>query len=401
MAIYDRISAPFPSHEEIYTKPSHLFLTEGKSNAIELPLESIRPSEGYEEVQEENLDNDYSTIEEKRQVTIATVRRSSIQLGDLTVTLFKIYRIFAIICIFLFLIIIIGAIANYEINLSEIEEEINNNKNKSKSNFLLCFDFTGDLYFPFQTDIYALYLYLLFLFVTLICTIYMLIESDIPSLKNYLYRSLLFILLTLAVLGASFIIGAVFKERNFKFMITNLLLSISGFTFTGYIYFKTRKSIYYDIKIFLGEYFLTSLLFSFECYFVLFNICDLVTKNNQSANKGKAQDRENEIMNFLCNIAYFLSGIIVLTIFRDIVFPIILIIIELGLLMTPKGDAKDVITAVVTVLFVFYALVFTIFKSKKELFRIYQEKDNTDLKEPIAEDKIEEEMVNKDDNDII
>ena len=184
-------------------------------------------------------------------------------------------------------------------------------------------------------------------------------------------------------------------------MLKNLLLSVFGFGFIGYLYFKTRKSIYYDIKIFLGEYFLTSLLFSFECYLVLFNICDLVTKNNKSANKGKTDDRQNETMNFVCNIAYFISGLIVLTFFRDIVFPIILIIIELGLLMTPKGDAKDVISTVVTVLFVFYALVFTIFKSKNELFRIYQEKDNTNLKEQIPEDKIEEEMVNKDDNEII
>ena len=151
----------------------------------------------------------------------------------------------------------------------------------------------------------------------------------------------------------------------------------------------------------MGEYFLTSLLFSFECYLLLFNICDLATKNNELTNEGKAHNRQNDIMNFICNIAYFLSGIVVLTFFRDIVFPIILIIIELGLLMTPKGDAKYVITTVGTVLFVFYALVFTIFKSKKELFRIYQEKENTDLKEQRLEDKIEEEIVNKDDNEII
>ena len=263
MAIYERLSAPFPIHQEIYIKPSHLFLTEGKSNAIELPLESIRVSDSYEEVQEENLDNEDNTTEDKRQAPSVNVRRSSITLGDLTVTLFKIYRIFAIMCIFLFLIIIIVAIANYEINLYEIEENISNNKNQS--NFLLCFDFTKDLYFPFQTDTYALYLYLLFLFVTLFCTIYMLIESDIPSLKNYLYRSLLFILLTLAVLGTSFIIGIIFKERNFKFMLTNLLLSLFGFVFRRLLLSCFSRLFYYASVV---DVVCTFFYFGFAVFFV-------------------------------------------------------------------------------------------------------------------------------------
>ena len=351
--------------KEETTPPENIVQEEEKIEIKNEELEFYHPKNlSHSQIIESSLDLE-KPKEKISEIDIKS-RKSTIN-HDYSVKTLNIIRVFAFITILAFLIITFLSIIIYE------------RQEKHTNHILLCFVFEEDVYYPFRTSIYAFYLFILLLFFQTLVAVYYIFRYDLDEIKNYIIKPVWLINATLLTISVEFLVGD-YMSKNLSFNIIHLIFSGTGLLLSGWIYLSTRNNSYNNMILLLSEYALSSSLFSFECYLVLFNLCGYFTKtpNDPSTHK--------ENFNIIFNIIYFSFGLISLTIFKDIIFPVVLIIMELGLLMEPTCKFREILTSILITLFVFYALVYTVFRNKKEIFR-YKKEEKFKLI-PLVDDKL-------------
>lgn len=322
------------------------------SNEAPIFIENIPHKEDYSKESKELV------IEEKIKLDLNRKIQTSNQHKVYSLKTINNIRKFALTTTFIFLAITIFCISIYQI------------KGQNKSFILLCFLFAPDSYYPFHTSLFSLYICIFILFLQLIPIIYYFLKVDLDEIKDYLTQSSLFINATLLTISIEFLIGN-FMSRTLNFTVIQMMLSTIGLIIISLVYFDTRMKVYNNIILLIGEYFLSGSLFSFSCYLLLFNVCDFLTNTPFDPT---LHTKYKEYLNILCNFIYFSLGLISLLLYKDIIFSIIFIIIELGFLMRPKYSFFETLTCIIISSFMFYGLIFTVFKNQKKLFKFRKPK---------------------------
>ena len=146
-----------------------------------------------------------------------------------------------------------------------------------------------------------------------------------------------------------------------------ILLIILVFLSLGYFFVKGKNRKYKNIFNLLSQYFFPSVLFCFELYTLIFLICRILTIDLCESHNRKYKIK----VELIANIIYFFSGVSIMFFYKDIIYPLTLVIIETGLL-TKAGSSEFylVILNIFFLCFLFYSSLFIIITKKSQFFEL-------------------------------
>ena len=275
--------------------------------------------------------------------------------------------LFSIVLYILFIISILIAVGLYNIR------EINHNY------ILLCFEFkpipqnyyTNEFY-VFLTSVYATY-YILFIIICILLLIcYSLIKNKNNFSKNYFEDTSFFFPIYLICFIIKSFMGILFLMKLFQIYF-HLILTIIGFICLIYFYIKGKNRKYYNIFNLICQNFYPSILLCFELYSLIFLICRILT-----IEKCDSYNRKYKVkVELIGNLIYFLTGVSIMIFYKDIIFPLTLVIIETGLL-TKAGSSQFllIILNIFFLSFMFYSSIFVIITNKSNIFKLELQNDN-------------------------
>lgn len=232
---------------------------------------------------------------------------------------------------------------------------------------LLCFEFDPTGYYPFRTDKAAIVLLFLILFGLLLIICNFFILNDIKKIKSFYEAHQFFFHINIACLGGSFIVGLLYL-RDYDTLSIQLALSATGLICMSIVTIRDKKKKYSSIFSLLMESFIPPILMALDLFMIV-NLCiELVSRtpwNIQMKTEFKSQ------MTIGGNIFILFIGIAVLTINKDILFPLSLVILETGMMTNGSNYTFwEMLSCILVVLFIFGSVTSLIFKKKKEVFRI-------------------------------
>jgi hypothetical protein len=269
--------------------------------------------------------------------------------------------LFSIVLYILSIISILIAVGLYNIR------EINHNY------ILLCFEFKPipqnyytKEFFVFLTSVYATYLILLIILVFILIISYALIKNNNNFYLYFFEDSSIFFPIYLLCFMLKSILGMIFLMDLFL-LYFDLILTIVAFLSLGYFFVKGKNRKYKNIFNLLSQYFFPSVLFCFELYTLIFLICRILT-----IDLCESHNRQYKIkVELIANIIYFFSGVSIMFFYKDIIYPLTLVIIETGLL-TKAGSSEFylVILNIFFLCFLFYSSLFIIITKKSQFFEL-------------------------------
>ena len=232
-------------------------------------------------------------------------------------------------------------------------------------------------YFPFSTSEYAFYLISIFILIFSLITIYLLVINDPEFIKSFFKDIDIYFQITLLSLSIRYIIGMAIKfTRTIIFI--NLLFSSISLLCILFVFLNTKTHKYKNIKYLITHSFLPSLFMALETYCFLycfcFYYCECRASNNNNNYKYKTE--------IVCNILFFIIGVMVLTFKKDIIFPLVIVVFETGLLTRGNdGNFFVILCDVFILLFTFGSVILAIFQKKKKIFELeddFLENDSTE-----------------------
>ena len=248
---------------------------------------------------------------------------------------------------------------------------------RDKRPFLFCFNFIkrydeSDIeqkdeeydIILFLTDLNSfciIHVILLLNFIFLLITLFRNREGDV---KNFFKDNSIFFPLTLFVNIPIFVLGifSTFNENYYWKNICFIILSGLGTLFMLKIYIKTKENKYKNKTRLINQGILSGVLFSFEFYSFIYNICYLTTWGiGEKIIK----------LEIIPGVIYFVIGFFFTIFYKDIIFSITMLILEIGLLYIKKKDALSVVLFNISaVFFNFSTIILTIFKYNKKVFNL-------------------------------
>ena len=273
--------------------------------------------------------------------------------------------LFSIVLYILSIISILIAVGLYNIR------EINHNY------ILLCFEFKPipqnyytKEFFVFLTSVYATY-YIFFIIISILLLIcYCLIKNNNNFSAIYFEDTSIFFPIYLICFIIKSFIGIFFLMDLFQIYF-HLILTIIGFICLIYIFIQGKKRRYDNIFNLICQNFYPSILLCFELYSLLFLICRILTIGQCESYNRKYKVK----VELIGNLIYFLSGVSIMIFYKDILFPLTLVIIETGLL-TKAGSSEFllVILNIFFLSFMFYSSIFVIITNKSNIFKLELQK---------------------------
>lgn len=290
----------------------------------------------------------------------------------------NVLKVITIIMIFLY---IISGFTNLFFFIKEREEEP----------FLFCFNFIqryseADMdtknkdsdVILFLTDLNSfciIHIILLFIFIYLLITLFRNKEKDNEDIKDFFKDVSIFLDLTILVNIVIFILGILANhndEKYLKFMICYIVLTGLGTIFMFIIYIKTKSKQYKNATRLINQGLLSGVLTSFELYCFLYNICYLATWRTHT---------DYLYIEIIPGVIYFIIGFCSTIVYKDIIFSITMLIIEIGLLYFKKDEAFSVVIFnIFAVFFNFSSINLTIFNYNKKVFNLEEEIDSKKTK---------------------
>jgi len=221
-------------------------------------------------------------------------------------------------------------------------------------------------YFPFSTSEYAFYLFSIFILSFSIITIFKLFLNEEEFIKSIFKDFDIYFQISLFSLIIRYLIGIISKF-NQTIVYTNLIFSSISLLCILYVFLNTKTHKYKDIYYLVSHSFLPSAFLALETYCFLYCYCYdycLSTASNDN------NDYKYKVEIFF-NIIFFFIGVIILTFKKDIIFPLVIVIFETGLLTRGNGENFFVILFdVFILLFIFGSVILAIFQKKKKIFQL-------------------------------
>ena len=250
----------------------------------------------------------------------------------------------------------------------------NNKQSSFYNNFqLLNFEFIkisnyikSMTYFPFSTSEYAFYLFSIFILSFSIITIFKLFLNEEEFIKSFFKDFDIYFLISLISLIIRYLIGII-STFNQTIIYTNLILSSFSLLCILYVFLNTKTHKYKDIYYLVSHSFLPSSFLALETYCFLYcycyDYCLLTASNDNNNYKYKVE--------IFFNIIFFIIGVMILTFKKDIIFPLVIVIFETGLLTRGNDENFFVILCdVFILLFIFGSVILAIFQKKKKVFQL-------------------------------
>ena len=169
--------------------------------------------------------------------------------------------------------------------------------------------------------------------------------------------------MTLLVNIPIFFLGIIsdYKKNNEWKIIIFIILTGIGTLCMFKIYLQTKYNKFKNITRLINQGILSGVLASFELYCLMYSICSLVTW-------GTGTDID-DAMEIIPGSIYFIFCFFFIFFYKDIIFPITALILEIGLLYLKKeNDVEVCIFNVSVVAFNFSTIILTIFKYNKSVF---------------------------------
>ena len=250
-------------------------------------------------------------------------------------------------------------------------------KEREERPFLFCFNFIkryeeSDIkqkdeeydIILFLTDLNSfciIHVILLLNFIFLLITLFRNRENDV---QNFFKDNSIFFPLTLFVNIPIFVLG-IFSTINNNYYWKNIcfiILSGLGSLFMLKIYIKTKENNYKNKTRLINQGILSGVLFSFELYSFIYNICYLTTWGI---------GEKIITLEIIPGVIYFVIGFFFTIFYKDIIFSITMLILETGLLYIKKSDALSVVLFNISaVFFNFSTIILTIFTYNKKVFNL-------------------------------
>lgn len=246
-------------------------------------------------------------------------------------------------------------------------------ENSSRNYQLLLFNF-NETYSPFQTHAVSAILYLLIIFTFYSVIIYSLVfKYDKDFTKTFFSKknSKLYTLINAFVVGILFI-TCIFTKTIFTSILNLALLSCILLAIVVlYKFVKAKKKL--SLFALLGISISTSVFMAFYTYLFLYDIADLITSIYGDPN---VNDVFKQSIAIFVNVVFWGIATVLLSIYKDIVFSISLLLVEIGYVSNYSNlAANEIITGWSIIAFNIMSVIFIVIKYKKGVFG-YDENDS-------------------------
>lgn len=240
-----------------------------------------------------------------------------------------------------------------------------------KSVYLLyCLELNEDKYIPFRTTSNSLFVIISFMAFLFITSMVMIIKGKFHLIRNYLKDTHPYMSGSLIMIILSFLIADFTQNRTIITILFHFIISLIGLLLTAFIIYNVNRKRFKSKMCIINECFLSSILLSLHIYSLIFNLIGMVDGiGEQKYDKTKF----NYIFNITANLIYFITAILFLTVYKDIVYPSCVVIIETGLISNQTYYFSEILTSIVIVALTFFTVVLTVFKYKYRVFRIINE----------------------------
>ena len=259
---------------------------------------------------------------------------------------------------------------------------------REKYPFLFCFKFIERIpeqmqdkdqkdiiYFLFVLNsFYIFHIILLFLFIS-IC--YLMIRGT-QSEIDYFFKNVSIYFTLALIFNIPILINGMMTKYFYGSHIQSSIylgLSLLSFLCMMKIYFVTKSHEYRNISSLVNINFLSSIMSAYQCYCFLFNI------NYFIMNFYKPQiDKDDEYpgIEITFNSIYFVVGILVVTVYKDIFFCSTMVNMEIGLLYIKRKSNYILATTIVNIAIIslnYASIIIVIFAFNKKVFMLKEKKN--------------------------
>ena len=235
------------------------------------------------------------------------------------------------------------------------------------NNYLLMgFEFFPDYYYPLTTSPISFLMLLSLLEISLILNVNSLIRNESKEINLLVQRTSIFFMLSLICIGITAAVP-LFSLRTYETIRGNIFLGGLGVACISIVLIKIRKYTYNNVIHLINELFTSSIILSILVYILSFNVIELITRTEHNLTLVTVLKQN---MTITGNVFMICFGIVILGIYKDIVLPFCLVIIETGFLMRVNLFCfSETLTSIIGILFLFYSVVLMIFKNKLAMFR--------------------------------
>ena len=244
---------------------------------------------------------------------------------------------------------------------------------KDKKPFLFCFNFIKREDFEegygkydtilFLTDLNSFCIIHFILLIIFIKILYTFFTNQTRDIKNFFKDFSIYFDLTLLVNIPIFFLGIIsdYKGNNEWKIIFFIILTGIGTLSSFKMYLQTKYNKYKNLTRLINQGILSGVLASFELYCLMYSICAIVTW-------GTGTDID-DAMEIIPGSIYFIFCFFFIFFYKDIIFPITALILEIGLLYLKKSNDIEVSSFNLSVVaFNFSTIIITIFKYNKLVF---------------------------------
>lgn len=224
-------------------------------------------------------------------------------------------------------------------------------------NPILCFNFDVPE-FPFQTHVISIYVIVICILIGAVTNTIALLKINDDNYKNILCNDVSYnFIISCTCLSVTFLIGLFSKNEILSLYFSLCFYAISFcLSFMSFIKIKNRRNItntsLYNLNIF------TSILLSFITYLLLFNFIRVST--------GKVDENYTMALAIMCIYGAF--SVVLMAIYKDIIYSIVLLIILIGYTVLPVLTTTELVTSLSIMAFIVLSLILTALKYKKMVF---------------------------------
>lgn len=238
------------------------------------------------------------------------------------------------------------------------------NSNKSIISFLLSDEEgSNNVYIPFQTSSTCLIISLSITIILLIYLIINLIVLNDEKFSKIFFEEISFLFPAFSILFTSMLLVGILYIRNLYSIIINFSIALFSMICAAWLYKKIKKHKNFSNQSLISLNIFFTLMLSFHTYIFLFNLIQLATYS--SDNPYQNTKIKNNI-SISANCLYGAAAVALITVYQDIIFAVMLQIIEIGFLTNSKiWSGGEIICNIVIIGFIMLCILVTIVKYKQ------------------------------------
>ena len=254
-------------------------------------------------------------------------------------------------------------------------------KRRDEHPFLFCFKFFYNMsekeeLIYFLTDINSFYILHLVLLIIFVSICYLLIKGTKSEIDYFFKNVSIYFTLTL-IFNIPILITGMLTETFYGSHLQSgiyLGLSLLSFLCMAKIYFVTKSHKYKNITTLTNINILTSVMSAYQCYCFLFNVNYFILNFYKPVTGGS----EYPGIEIAFNSIYSVIGIIVIIVYHDIFFCVVMLNMEIGLLYIKRISkyALEITIVNVAIISLNYAsIISVIFRFNKKVFMLKENKN--------------------------